>query len=77
MFFAHEAKYSDKWDSYLDVYERVLGDLRNKSINILEIGVQNGGSLEIWDKYFPNSIKVLGCDINPHPGSFGLNGSRI
>ncbi|MCX2192385.1 class I SAM-dependent methyltransferase [Pantoea agglomerans] len=33
--------------------------------NLLEIGVQNGGSLEIWSKYFPNAENIVGCDINP------------
>jgi hypothetical protein len=65
IFSSHQGKYSDKWDSYLEVYDLVLTSLREKPITLLEIGVQNGGSLEIWDKYFPDAQKILGCDVNP------------
>ena len=65
IFSSHQGKYSDKWDSYLEVYDLVLTSLRGKPITLLEIGVQNGRSLEIWDKYFPNAQKILGCDVNP------------
>lgn len=49
----HTGKVSDKWSSYLDAYENILSKYRHKPINLLEVGVQNGGSLEIWAKYFP------------------------
>jgi 23S rRNA U2552 (ribose-2'-O)-methylase RlmE/FtsJ len=34
-------------------------------ITIMEIGVDRGGSLEIWKKYLPNGSKIHGVDINP------------
>lgn len=77
IFASHRGKYSDKWDSYLDVYDRVLWHLREKPINVLEIGVQNGGSLEIWDKYFPNALKILGADINPECAGLQYDSSKI
>ena len=61
----HQGKVSDKWSIYLDEYERVFSSLRNNPIRLLEIGIQNGGSLEIWSKYFSNAVKLVGCDINP------------
>ncbi|MBB6408263.1 class I SAM-dependent methyltransferase [Mesorhizobium sangaii] len=61
---AHSGKVSDKWSSYLDAYDRVFQGYRNKPVRLLEIGVQNGGSLEIWPRYFPNSELILGCDID-------------
>jgi hypothetical protein len=61
---AHEGKVSDKWSTYLDAYDRLFLNYRYKPIRLLEIGVQNGGSLEIWPRYFPNSELVLGCDID-------------
>ena len=44
----HLGKSSDKWELYLLEYDRLFSAYRNKPINILEIGVQNGGSLEIY-----------------------------
>jgi len=61
----HEGRVSDKWSLYLNEYERLFPPYRNKPIHLLEIGVQNGGSLEIWAKYFPHAQQIVGCDINP------------
>ena len=63
LFFSHKGKVADKWGSYLDVYEEELAKYRQTKFPILEIGVQNCGSLEIWAKYFYNSQKILGVDI--------------
>lgn len=65
LFDEHTGKVTDKWSIYLDVYEQYLWKFRDKPVRILEIGVQNGGSLEIWRKYFPNAKAIVGCDINP------------
>ena len=57
-------KVSDKWSSYLDYYDTVFFSRKNESINLLEIGVQNGGSLETWAEYFKNAKNIIGCDID-------------
>lgn len=62
---SHVGKVSDKWRSYLAVYENLLRPYREKPVRILEIGIQNGGSLEIWSKYFPGADVIVGCDIDP------------
>lgn len=61
----HKGYISDKWSSYLPVYDRWLATYKNSSINLLEIGVQNGGSLQIWAKFFTHAQKIVGCDVNP------------
>ncbi len=60
----HQGKVSDKWTRYLEDYDPILTPYRNQAINLLEIGVQNGGSLEVWSKYFPEATHIIGCDIN-------------
>lgn len=52
MYQDHIGKLSDKWEFYLREYERVLKDYRKRNISLLEIGIQNGGSLEIWSVFF-------------------------
>ena len=52
LFQHHDGKISDKWSSYLDEWDRVFAPIREKRCRLLEIGIQNGGSLEIWSKYF-------------------------
>ena len=48
--------------SYLELYESLLEPIKNTSGNILEIGVQHGGSIKLWNDYFPNAI-IYGCDV--------------
>lgn len=61
----HDGYASDKWGIYLTVYERLFNSLKNAPVRLLEIGVQNGGSLAIWNKYFLQAERIIGCDINP------------
>lgn len=61
----HAGKVSDKWRLYIEEYDRLLKPYCDKAINLLEIGIQNGGSLEIWSQFFPKAKLILGCDINP------------
>lgn len=60
----HHGKLSDKWSSYLDAYEEALRPWRTRPVRMLEIGIQNGGSMEIWPKYFPEGHVFIGCDID-------------
>jgi SAM-dependent methyltransferase len=45
--------------TYNKIFERFD---RDKKLNILEIGVQKGGSLMAWAEYFPNAY-IYGIDI--------------
>lgn len=63
LFFNHQGKVADKWLSYLDVYDEEFHKYRTTPYPILEIGVNNGGSLEIWSKYFYKSQNIIGVDI--------------
>ena len=46
----HEGKVSDKWTHYLDAYNNHFKEYQSKPIRLLEIGIQNGGSLEVWSQ---------------------------
>ena len=73
----HTGKVSEKWYLYLNEFDRLFDEYREKSMSLLEIGVQNGGSLEIWSKYFSNSEALIGCDINPDCARLRYEDSRI
>jgi FMN phosphatase YigB (HAD superfamily)/SAM-dependent methyltransferase len=77
LFVRHEGKVSDKWSSYLDYYDRILTPLRDRQITLLEVGVQNGGSLEVWAKYFPSAQSIIGCDIDPKCAELRFSDDRI
>lgn len=55
---------SDKWESYFDVYHRHLAHLRGQEITLVEIGVQKGGSLEMWSKYLGPQATIIGIDVD-------------
>lgn len=73
----HSGKASDKWSLYLSEYDRLFQDYCNKSVRLLEIGIQNGGSLEIWSEYFKHAESLVGCDINPDCANLRYDDPRI
>lgn len=77
IFREHDGFGSDKWTSYFETYDNHFGKYRQQAINLLEIGVQNGGSLEIWAKYFPKAKKIIGCDIDEKCRSLSFEDTRI
>jgi len=54
-----------KWDYYFEIYEKHFQRFIGRSPVILEIGVCDGGSLELWKTYFGTGSKVVGIDIDP------------
>lgn len=73
----HTGYVSDKWELYLQVYESVLSSYKESAISLLEIGIQNGGSLEIWDKFFANAKIIVGCDIDQKCGELKYGSKKI
>lgn len=63
--YSHKGRIVHKWLHYPNVYEREFGRYKNDPVNLLEIGIFMGGSLEIWRKYFGSAAKISGIDINP------------
>ena len=70
-------KISDKWEIYLHEYNDIFQKYRNKTINYLEIGVQNGGFLEVISRYFPLAKRVIGVDVNEKVGLLKYTDSRV
>ena len=60
----------NKWSNYFEIYERYFSAFRNKSVRFLEIGVDRGGSSEMWKYYFGNDSVIVGVDINPECKKF-------
>jgi len=73
----HRGKVSDKWTSYLSRYEDLFAPYRDEPISLLEIGVQNGGSVEMWAKYFRKAERIVGVDINPECGGLIFDDPRV
>jgi hypothetical protein len=55
---------SDKWEHYFEIYDHCLSKFYEKKISFLEIGIQNGGSLEVAQKLFSPESLISGLDID-------------
>ena len=55
---------------YLPIYERLLAPLRLRRCTILELGVYQGDSLQMWRDGFPRAT-VVGVDLVPPPLDLG------
>ena len=66
-----------KWDHYFDIYERYFSGYRGTSVNILEIGISHGGSLQMWREYFGKDANIFAIDINPECKKFEDEKTRI
>lgn len=73
----HAGRVSQRWSSYLDVFERTFGPIRPHQVRLLEVGVQNGGSLELWAQYFPQAKVLIGSDIDERCGDLTFDDPRI
>jgi hypothetical protein len=59
------SKKSDKWNHYFDIYQKYLGKYEGKNVTFIEVGVQYGGSLEMWSNFFGPESKLYGIDVDP------------
>jgi hypothetical protein len=66
-----------KWVDYFDVYHRSFSRYRGKTITFVEIGVQNGGDLRMWRRYFGSQARIIGIDIDPNCKELEKDGFEI
>lgn len=77
-FFNNAEHSSDKWEPYFEVYERHLRRfLIKNNVNIVEVGVQKGGSLDMWSRYLPADTTITGIDIDSECANLTYNTPRI
>jgi hypothetical protein len=50
--------------NYTELYERLFFPWKDESIKIFEIGIAGGGSLKMWQAYFPQA-RIFAADILP------------
>ena len=63
-FKSHSGRDIYKWEHYFEAYEREFKQIANKQVNLLEIGVMRGGSLQMWKSFFDQGSIIHGIDIN-------------
>ena len=63
MYDAHTGLPTEKYPHHLEVYERYFSAFKGKDIGVLEIGIRDGGSLQLWREYFGKQSRIYGIDI--------------
>ena len=53
-----------KFEHYFDLYHRHLQKFVGAEVHIVEIGILDGGSLDMWRHYFGPRCHVYGIDLN-------------
>lgn len=66
-----------KWVHYFDIYERYINQYIDKPSKYLEIGVQQGGSLNLIKNYLGNQCETFGIDIDPSCMKSETEGHKI
>lgn len=62
-FLNNNGKIIHKWIHYFDIYERYFNKYVDRNVLMIEIGVDNGGSIEMWKKYLGQNTTIVGIDI--------------
>ncbi len=76
-FWANEGALVHKWLHYFPVYERYFTPWRDKPLKFLEIGVSQGGSLDMWRSYFGPDAVIYGIDIDPACARFDGRSGQV
>lgn len=61
---------------YLTHYQELFAPWKDETINIIEVGVQTGRSLRVWEAYFTRAT-IVGLDIDQHCTRFANNRTVI
>jgi 23S rRNA U2552 (ribose-2'-O)-methylase RlmE/FtsJ len=62
---------------YFDIYHSHFNRFRRRRITVVEFGVQNGGSLDMWRHYFGRKARIIGVDIDPNCKALERPGTEI
>jgi len=66
-----------KWVHYFDIYHRHFAPYRNRPVTVVEFGVYQGGSLQMWRNYFGPDARIVGVDIDPRCASMSGPGIEV
>ncbi len=68
---------TSKWRHYPEIYHRHFAQFRGKAPVVVEIGVEMGGSLQMWHHYFGLGTRVVGIDLDPSALKFAEGATTI
>jgi len=66
-----------KWRHYFEIYERHFGRFCNSEVHVLEIGVDSGGSIEMWQDYFGPKARLYGVDLSAQCKAYETSSVKV
>lgn len=72
----------NKWNHFLPIYSRLFAPYRDgmrngRPLRFLEIGVYEGGSLDLWRRFFGPSAILYGIDVDPRCAVFDGRAAQV
>lgn len=76
--FSELTQKSTKCSSYFAVYDRELSRYAGKKdLVVVEVGIENGGSLYLWRSFFGEEARIIGVDLSPTAAAMRDHGFEI
>lgn len=69
-FLTNEGRIIHKWKHYFPIYERHFRPFVDRTVTFVEIGCGQGGSLQMWKRYFGPYARIVGIDVDPDCARF-------
>lgn len=63
--FAKVQRLSRKYENYFSIYDLALRPSSESALTVVEIGVANGGSMQMWRQLLGPKARIIGIDLNP------------
>jgi Methyltransferase domain len=76
-FFRNPGRQIHKWHHYFEIYHRHFARFRGRAPVVVEIGVQHGGSLQMWRHYFGDGVRIVGIDVDERCRGLADDGTTI
>ena len=73
----HDGWRVNKWLHYFEIYHRHFERFRGTKPVVVEFGVNQGGSLQMWRDYFGKGATIYGIDIDPRCKELEERGTKI
>ena len=67
----------DRWHHYFPIYEQWFARYRGTDAVFVEIGIQAGGSLQMWRRWLGPRARIVGIDIDPACAAFADSATRV
>jgi hypothetical protein len=69
-FLTNDGRVIHKWKHYFPIYERHFRPWIDRPVTLIEIGCGQGGSLQMWKRWFGPHAQIVGIDTDPECSKF-------